>query len=116
MSSADLHKLHSIDKLNNSLYPLLKSLINGCALLIPIKYFKEISLFDESLATTQDYDLWFKFLRVAPIHYDPTIVVKSRVHPEQGSKTIASYIKESNDLWSNFVNQVTEQEMISAHG
>ncbi|RYE05564.1 MAG: glycosyltransferase [Rickettsiaceae bacterium] len=116
ISSADPHKLHSIDKLNNSLYPLLKSLINGCALLIPVKYFKEISLFDENLVTTQDYDLWFKFLRIAPIRYDPTIVVKSRVHPQQGSKTIHSYVKESNELWSNFVNQVTEQEMISVHG
>lgn len=104
------------DKLNIPLFPLLRGLIHGCSMIIPVKYFKEIGIFDESLPSTQDYDLWFKFLRVAPIHFDNAITIKSRVHEEQGTHKIVNHLNECNELWSGFLKELTEVEMTAMEG
>ncbi|MGX6959939.1 MAG: glycosyltransferase family 2 protein [Rickettsia endosymbiont of Pentastiridius leporinus] len=106
----------SKEKLNISLLPLLRGLIHGCSLLIPSKYFHEVGIFDEALPTTQDYDLWFKILRVAPIHFDESILIKSRFHSEQGSKKVSNHNEECNVLWSSFLHELTEEEMIKMEG
>ncbi|ARD86691.1 glycosyltransferase [Rickettsia bellii] len=104
------------DKLNISLLPLLRGLINGCSLLIPVKYFHEVDMFDETLPSTQDYDLWFKIFRVASIYFDKLILIKSRFHSEQGSKKISAHNEECNALWSSFLQKLTEEEMIKMEG
>ncbi len=104
------------EKRNIPLFPLLRGLIHGCSLLIPVKYFKEIGVFDETLPSTQDYALWFKFLRVAPIHFDNTITIKSRVHEEQGTHKITNHLNECNELWSGFLRELTEDEMTEMEG
>ncbi|ACP53362.1 MAG: glycosyltransferase [Rickettsia africae] len=105
-----------INKLNISLLPLLRGLIHGCSLLMPAKYFHEVGIFNEALPTTQDYDLWFKIFRVAPIHFDESILIKSRFHSEQGSKKISNHNEECNVLWSSFLHELTEEEMIKMEG
>jgi len=42
---------------------LFLSQIHGCTLLIPKNAFEDVGYFDESLKTTQDYDLYFKLLK-----------------------------------------------------
>ena len=106
----------SEEKLNIPLFPLLRGLIHGCALLIPSKYFREIGLFDETLLSTQDYALWFEFLRIAPIHFDDHILIKSRAHPDQGTHKITSHMDESNDLWCGFLKKLTIEEMTIMEG
>jgi glycosyltransferase involved in cell wall biosynthesis len=109
-------KILSVEKCNISLFPLLRGLIHGCTLLVPRKYFYEIGLFDETLLSTQDYDLWFKFLRIAPIHFDDHILVQSRVHSCQGTNKIVNHIDECNELWSKFLKQLTLEEMTIMEG
>jgi glycosyltransferase involved in cell wall biosynthesis len=104
------------DKCNISLLPLLRGLIHGCVLLIPVKYFREIDIFDETLLATQDYALWFKFLRIAPICFDRKITVKSRVHAEQSTNRITTVLDECNKLWSSFLTALNEEEMIQMEG
>lgn len=104
------------EKRNIPLLPLLRGLIHGCTLLIPRKYFLEIGLFDESLPSTQDYALWFEFLRVAPLHFDSRILVQSRVHPDQGTHKIEKHIEECNELWSGFLHCLREDEMSRMEG
>lgn len=106
----------TVDKLNISLLPLLRGLIHGCSLLIPVKYFHEVDMFDETLPSTQDYDLWFKIFRVASIHFDKLILIKSRFHSEQGSKKISAHNEEYNVLWSSFLQNLTAEEMIEMEG
>lgn len=103
--------VYSAAKLNISLFPLLRGLLHGCAMLVPTHFFREIGNFDESLPSTQDYDLWFKFLRKAPIHYDSEILIKARVHSEQGTHRIEKHIDECNTLWSGFLQTLTVEEM-----
>lgn len=107
---------YSQNKLNISLFPLLRGLVHGCTLLIPVKYFHEIGIFDETLPSTQDYALWFKFFRVASIHFDNRILVKSRVHSEQGTHKILNHLNECEELWSGFLKEVTEEEMVKMEG
>ena len=109
-------KLAPIEKLSISLYPLMHTLINGCTLLIPNKYFKELGIFDEKLISTHDYALWFKFLRIAPIYFDPMILVKYRVHPQQSTHTIKTHSKECEDFWIEVLQQLTPIEMCQMEG
>lgn len=105
-----------INKRNISLAPLFHGLFHGCSLLIPTRYFQEIGGFDERLLCTQDYALWFKFLRAAPIHFDADILIKSRIHKNQSTHRIPSRIEECNELWISFLQELTEQEMIDIDG
>jgi glycosyltransferase involved in cell wall biosynthesis len=98
-------------KLDQKLFPLLRGLIHGCSLLIPSKYFAEIGLFDVSLPTTQDYALWFKFMKVAQIKFSSSILIQSRVHPDQGTHKINTHLEECNELWSGFLSSLTDNEM-----
>lgn len=109
-------RIHPIEKLNISLFPLLRGLIHGCSLLIPAQYFSKVGLFDETLPSTQDYALWFDILRVAPIYYDDKVLIQSRQHPEQGTHTIPNLIDENNALWSGFLKKLTHQEMSEMEG
>ena len=105
-------KNHSEKDLFKPLYPLLNNLIQGCSLLIPSKYFLEIGVFKENLKTTQDYDLWFDFLRISPIIFCKDKIIKSRVHDDQTSKAIGHFIEE-NILWINFMEKISEKEILS---
>lgn len=110
------HKVLRRRQLNEPLAPLLRGLIHGCGLLIPKYWFDRVGTFNESLQTTQDYDLWFRMLREAPIHYIPEVLLESRVHPLQGTNTIPCYLEECNRLWIGFMEQLTTEEMIRLEG
>lgn len=101
------------DKRNNTLLPLLRGLIHGCSLLIPVKYFHTIGFFDETLISTHDYALWFDFIRVAPIYYDGETLIQSRSHSKQGVKNIPTHFEEASALWCRFVENLTIDEMNS---
>lgn len=116
ISSIKPHDVLNKDKIDKSLAPLLRGLIHGCALLIPKVYFEQFGAFNEQLLSTQDYDLWFKILRQAPIKYTPEILIKSRTHPEQGTHKISNHIEECNELWTGFLRELTEDEMIDLEG
>lgn len=111
MGQVNPHDAQPLNKLNISLFPLLRGLLHGCSMLVPVRYFKELGTFNENLPSTQDYELWFRFLRVAPIHYDAKILIQSRVHPEQGTHKISNHIEECNQLWCGFLAELTEDEM-----
>ncbi|WP_128930966.1 TylF/MycF/NovP-related O-methyltransferase [Bradyrhizobium zhanjiangense] len=90
------------------LYGLFRGAINGNCLLIPSKAFNEIGLFDESLRTTQDYDLFYRLLRRFSIVYHDDVLVTARVHPQQD--TLAKHdlaMRESDQLWSRFIDDAS---------
>ncbi len=108
--------LYSEEKLNISLFPILKGLINGCSLLIHKSHFEKSGLFDEKLLITQDYALWFKMFRNANVKFLPGIFVKSRVHDEQRSKKAECSLTECNSLWTSLLNEVSGKEMREIDG
>jgi len=69
-----------------SLKLLFLRVINGCTLLIPKNAFLTAGYFDKTLLTTQDYDLWFKFIKEGyTFFYLPEYLMVSRQHEQQDS-------------------------------
>lgn len=64
--------------------------IHGCTALVPSHCFERAGLFDERLKTTQDYDLWFRMASYCHFVHQPEVVLKSRVHPGQGTRAMAA--------------------------
>jgi len=115
-STQSFQEVHNVEKLNYIMYPILKGLIHGCTLLIPKKGFEEIGYFDEKLKTTQDYDLWFKMFPHYKLIFSEDVLVKSRWHDEQGSKTIITTSDEADELWINMIKNLSREQKIKIDG
>lgn len=114
--SMRLETLGTPKQLDLPLYPLTRGIIHGCVLLIAKCLFEQHGMFDPALKTTQDYDLWFRLFRHAPIKFDPHVYVHSRVHDEQSSRTQSAMKIEGDALWTRFIEEVTPQEAAAMHG
>lgn len=115
-STQSFEVTHQVDKLNYSPYPLLKGIIHGCTLLIPKKCFDKVGLFDANLKTTQDYDLWIKMFPQYSLIFMQDLLVKSRWHDEQGSKTIGETAGEASELWIKMIESLSNDEKIFIDG
>ncbi len=98
--------------LNSKLFPVLKGLTNGCNILIPKKCFEETGLFNESLKTANDYEMWFRLFRKYNVKFIKEVLTKYRFHELQGTKTIKTYTNESDDLWSSVIKSLKEEEVL----
>lgn len=102
---------YNADDKKNILKMLFLSTIHGCTLLIPSICFNKCGNFDIRLKTTQDYDLWFKFINAGfNFCFVNDILVKGREHRRQDSKTKISLCnKEKKELFTkNFFIFFTE--------
>lgn len=116
MDSVDYARLYPLSQLNKPLFPVLRGLANGCTMLIHKSHFERVGLFDEALPTTQDYDMWFRMFRDANVRFCPGIFVKMRFHAEQTGRTMAWHVQESDKLWMDMLNRITEKEMAFLDG
>lgn len=86
--------------------------LHGCTLLIPKSAFSECGLFDESLRTTQDYDLWFRMAGKYRFTLLPDILVRARSHPEQGTRKMGdTVLTECNALLTRFIDNLSPAEL-----
>lgn len=92
-------------------YAVFRGALHGCTLLIPRKAFLDVGMF-KMLPTTQDYDLWFRMIRKYKFVHVPEILVRSRLHREQGSRHIDS-IEEANELWIRMMAELSLKEILS---
>jgi glycosyltransferase involved in cell wall biosynthesis len=105
------------EKLALPLMPLLRGMIHGCSLLIPKKLFDEIGVFDITKRTTQDYALWFDFLRKAPLEFVSKPLIKGRIHSAQDTQKINDvHLRETNELWIGFLERLSIDEMKKLDG
>lgn len=87
-------------------------LINGCTLLVPKICFEKYGLFDISLRTTQDYDLWFRFSETFDFFHQPEILIQSRLHENQDTVKLQDTAYEERDrLQLHFIKNVTKEEI-----
>ncbi len=101
---------YSQEELSRPLFVVFRGGINGCTTLIHKSHFERAGVFDPTLTTTQDYDLWFRMLRGQKVCYYNACNVKSRIHEEQGSKKIDNHIAECNQLWIRIMSSITNEE------
>jgi len=110
-----------IKKIRNSIvkynifYQLIthKYIFNWCTLLIPKIAFKKAGLFDKSLKTTQDYNMWIRLIKLSYefIHL-PKILTKYRIHENQDSiKKKELFLNEIKDTQKYTFNIFTIDEI-----
>lgn len=116
ISTFRLTDMASIEKIENSVFTVLQGLVDGCELLIHKSHFERVGNFNETLITTQDYDLWFRMFRYQKLLYIPKSLVISRLHKEQGRNTIACFIKEMEENNLRFINLISKEEVIAMYG
>ena len=86
--------------------------INGCTLLIPKRCFEIYGVFNEMLRTTQDYDLWFRLSEKYSFVHLPLILIKSRIHENQGIKKLRPIMNiEENRLFAHFITKIKQHEI-----
>jgi len=89
-----------------------QNVLHGCTLLVPKRAFEECGVFNESLRTTQDYDLWFRMAGKYRFVHMPQLLVMGRSHAGQGSvkmKDVA--LNEINEMLSGFVMGLSKEEL-----
>jgi hypothetical protein len=94
---------------------LTHSSLHGCTLLVPRACLAE-ARFDERLATTQDYDLWFRLASDYRFVRVPEILLRYRIHDRQESWTNPRRTEEGNRLLLGFLEQVGPAEIEAATG
>ena len=90
--------------------------VNGCTVLAPRSLLLRAGGFDESLRTIQDYDLWFRLAADHPFVHVPEVLLKSRVHPDQGIRTIGTHFEECTRRFQWFIAQLGEDEIRRIYG
>ena len=95
------------------LYAVLRASVHGCSTLIPGQALRRFGGFDVTLATTQDYDLWFRMARELPFIHQPDVLICSRSHDQQGSKVDSRVASEANALWTGFATSLSRGEMLA---
>jgi len=94
----------------------LASDIHGCTLLIPRICFRECGVFDTTLRTTQDYDMWFRIAGRFRFVHVPGVVVTARLHPAQGTRQLRGIaLAESDALLETFVSNLKDTELAAAN-
>lgn len=91
--------------------------LHGCTLLVPKVCFDECGRFNESLRTTQDYDLWFRLAGRFRFVHVPGIGVRARLHPGQGTNQLRGIaLQECDTLLAHFVEQLSDSELTATTG
>lgn len=96
-------------------YAVLRGCVNGCTVFVPRALFDEVGRFDETLPTTQDYDLWNRMVGRAPFLHLPEILIESRQHPAQGSRRM-EHRQEARALWHRMATGVPPEEQVRLEG
>lgn len=96
-------------------YALLRGCLNGCTMFIPRSIFDEVGGFDETLPTTQDYDLWNRMMGRVEFIYMPEFLIESRQHPAQGSRRM-DHREEARALWLRMAAAVPVDEQVRLEG
>ncbi len=95
------------------LWLMADSALHGCTVLVPRSCF-ESELFDERLATTQDYDMWFRLARRHRFVRVPEILLKYRIHGRQESWMNPLRVEEGNRLLIGFLESMGPAEVRAA--
>lgn len=89
-----------------------KTWLNGCAMLIPVNLFQKYGNFNETLRTTQDYDLFFRFMEKGvkfKIYHRELIY--SRAHANQGSLSDARALENSDKIHRYMISRLSVAEI-----
>lgn len=116
ISISHFEEQFGINKLQNGIFPVLFGLASGCSLLIQSSHFKRVGLFDTSLSTAQDVDMWFRMFRKQKTLFCREALIRIRLHPAQGSRTILTFSDEENNIHAKHFGMVSDAEITQLFG
>ncbi|MBD8909086.1 glycosyltransferase family 2 protein [Methylorubrum zatmanii] len=90
-------------------------LINGCTILTARDLLLRIGGFDRRYPHTQDYRMWWRLTREATFVHVPHCLVRSRLHPDQGSHR-SDALTENGAFWIDVLDGTSELEATLVHG
>lgn len=61
--------------------------VHGCTIMVKKELFNKTGLFNEELKHTQDTDMWFRMSMVLELKRIPKVLISSRIHQSQTSKS-----------------------------
>jgi len=97
----------------NGLYPLFFNIVHGCTLLIPKICFETSGYFDETLDTTNDYEMFFRIGASCKFVYLKKYLVTVRVHEKQDSFTKRDkHVSDCSKLWMNIIDNYPEEKTL----
>lgn len=99
------------NRLTNSVFPLLFSILNTVTVLINRKYFDKIGKFNTELYTSQDYDMWYRtFIDQRTIYLEEELV-DYRMHEHQGTQTDSKFDKNCISMSEFMVSNLSEKQI-----
>lgn len=108
---------YSEEQLSRPLFALFHGQIGECCLLIHKSHFKRVGVFDETIFTAQDYDLWFRIMRNQKLYFTREPLVKARCLAGQDKwRLFSPHIEEYDRLWIRMLGQLTQQELCVVGG
>lgn len=105
-----------IEKLTNSVFPLLFGLVNTVTVLINRKYFDKIGKFNPTLYTSQDYDMWFRTFIDQRTLYLNEELIDYRMHSQQGSQADPEFLKNCILMSEYMVSKLSENQIADMFG
>ena len=89
--------------------------IHGCTTLVPRRSLEAVGPFDVTLRTIQDYDMWFRLAGQFPFVHVPEVLLRARLHAEQGMRTIPSHHEEAARQLARFVDEISDEDLRRAY-
>jgi len=103
--------------INNSIFPVVRYMLLGCALLIHKSHFERVGLFNTNLKCVQDYDMWFRMFRDQESLYVNEFMYIQRIHNAQGTWTMKNVANNEDVwLWKHYALAVSDDEMRMIYG
>ena len=102
---------YRIEQMSTGVFPVAYGLVNGCNMLIHKCHFDRVGLFNETLSTAQDYDMWFRIFRGQPLLYINEPLIKYRKHMAQGSNVIEEYEQNCQDFQFKMIEDLNKEEI-----
>lgn len=90
--------------------------IHGSTVLIHKSHFERVGVYDEKLFATQDSEFLFRVMRGQKSIFIEDSLMVSRIHKEQGQKTIKCHSMEYNEMFLQFCEILTENEKVEMCG
>lgn len=99
------------EKLCQGIYPVIKGTVNGCSTLISKKCFEKVGVFNENLKTTNDYEMWIRLFGKFNSYLIEEPLIQYRVHKNQDTNKSPYFLEESNNLWTDIINSLSEEQI-----
>jgi len=116
ISPSCLSSFYTSEQLSASVFPILQNIIHGCTLLIHRSHFDRVGVFNTSLRTMQDHELWFRMFREQKLIFVSQSLVKVRIHCNMGTYTIPVFKEELGRIYLHSALSLSEVELTEIFG